>query len=129
MEVLSRPMSKDAEVIKKVLDTWVSRNGYSEVQANIEGYDTPSGLSNMENEDTLIPDIVAMKRNGKWYIEVVRKDGDAERTVSKWKLLSILGKLKGGGLILIAPSGNFAFADRLTKKHDIHVKIIKFSAS
>ncbi len=129
MEVLASPMSKDAEIIKKVLDTWVSRNGYSEVQANIEGYDTPSGLSNMESDDTLVPDIVAMKRSGKWYIEVVRKDGDAERIVSKWKLLSILGKNKGGGLILIAPSGNFAFADRLTKKHDINVKIVKFSAS
>ncbi len=127
MEVLTRPMSKDEEIIKKVLDTWVSRNGYSEVQANIEGYDTPSGMSNMENEDLLVPDIMAKKRSGRWYIEVVKKDGDAERTVSKWKLLSILGKNKGGGLILIAPSGNFAFADRLTKKHDINVKIVKFS--
>ncbi len=129
MEVLSSPMSKDEEMIKNVLDSWVARNGYSDVQANIEGYDTPSGLSNMDNEDVLVPDIVAMKRSGKWYIEVVKKDGDAERTVSKWKLLSILGKNKGGGLILIAPSGNYAFADRLTKKHDIDVKIVKFSPS
>jgi hypothetical protein len=57
---------------------------------------------------------------------VVRKDVDAERTVSKWKLLSILGKNKRGGLILIAPTGSFAFAERLSKKHDIHAKIVKF---
>lgn len=126
MEVLAMPMSKDEELIKKVLTTWVSRNGYSEIKANVEGYDTPSGLSNVDSDDVLVPDIMAQKRSGRWYIEVVKKDGDTERTVSKWKLLSILGKNKGGGLILIAPSGSFAFAERLTKKHDIPVRIIKF---
>lgn len=126
MEVLAVPMSKDEELIKKILVTWVARNGYSEVKANIEGYDTPSGLSNMESDDKLVPDIQAVKRGGRWYIEVVRKDADPEKTVSKWKLLSILGKTRGGGLILIAPAGSFAFAERLTKKHDIMVQIIKF---
>ncbi len=126
MEVLTVPMSKEDEIIKKVLETWVARNGYSEVRANIDGFETPSALSNKESEDKLVPDITAVKRGGRWYIEVVRKDGDAERTVSKWKLLSILGKSKGGGLILIAPAGSFAFAERLSKKHDIPAKIIKF---
>ena len=126
MEVLAEPMRKDEELIKKIIATWVSRNGYSEVKANIEGYETPSGLSNRDSEDNLIPDITAIKRGVRWYIEVVRKDGDAEKTVSKWKLLSILGKNKGGGLILIAPAGSYAFAERLTKKHDITVQIIKF---
>ncbi len=125
MEVLAEPMRKDEELIKKIIATWVSRNGYSEVKANIEGYETPSGLSNRDSEDKLIPDITAIKRGVRWYIEVVRKDGDAEKTVSKWKLLSILGKNKGGGLILIAPAGSYAFAERLTKKHDITVQIIK----
>lgn len=126
MEVLAVPMSKDEELIKKILVTWVAKNGYSEVKANIEGYDTPGGLSNKESDDKLIPDISALKRGGRWYIEVVRKDADPEKTVSKWKLLSILGKSRGGGLILIAPAGSFAFAERLTKKHDIVVNIIKF---
>ena len=126
MEVLAVPMSKDEELIKKILVTWVARNGYSDVKANIEGYETPSGLSNKDSDDKLVPDITAVKRGGRWYIEVVRKDADAEKTVSKWKLLSILGKNKGGGLILIAPAGRFAFAERLTKKHDIMVQIIKF---
>lgn len=126
MEVLAVPMSKDEELIKKILVTWVAKNGYSDIKANIEGYDSPSGLSNKDNDDKLIPDISAVKRGGRWYIEVVRKDADPEKTVSKWKLLSILGKNKGGGLILIAPAGSFAFAERLTKKHDILVQIIKF---
>jgi hypothetical protein len=126
MEVLAMPMSKDEELIKKILVTWVAKNGYSEIKANVEGYESPSGLSNKDNDDKLIPDISAVKRGGRWYIEVVRKDADPEKTVSKWKLLSILGKNKGGGLILIAPAGSFAFAERLTKKHDILVQIIKF---
>lgn len=125
MESVALPMSKDDDLIKKILDSFVSRGGYTEVKANIEGFETPSALSNKESEDRVVPDITALKRNGRWYIEVVRKDGEVEKTVSKWKLLSMLGKARNGGLILMAPSGQYAFAERLTKKHDIHCKIIK----
>jgi len=125
MESVALPMSKDEDLIKKILDSFVSRGGYTEVKANIEGFETPSALSNKESEDRVVPDITALKRNGRWYIEVVRKDSEVEKTVSKWKLLSMLGKARNGGLILMAPSGQYAFAERLTKKHDIHCKIIK----
>ncbi|MBK9981569.1 MAG: hypothetical protein IPP15_03950 [Saprospiraceae bacterium] len=125
MESVALPMSKDDDLIKKILDSFVSRGGYTEVKANIDGFETPSALSNKESEDRVVPDITALKRNGRWYIEVVRKDGEVERTVSKWKLLSMLGKARNGGLILMAPSGQYAFAERLTKKHDIHCKIVK----
>jgi hypothetical protein len=126
MESIALPMSKDDDLIKKILDTFVSRGGYTEIKANIEGYDTPTALSGKGNEDRVVPDITALKRGGRWYIEVVRKDGEVEKTVSKWKLLSTLGKSKAGGLILFAPSGHFAFAERLIKKHDIPAQIHKF---
>jgi hypothetical protein len=119
-------MTKEEDMIKKVIETYVNRNGYSEVRANIDGWETPSSLSFKNGEEKLVPDITASKRGGKWYIELVRKDGDQEMTVSKWKLLSVLGKAKGGGLVLISPPGSYAFAERLTKKHDIQVQIIKF---
>jgi hypothetical protein len=124
MQSIALPMSKDDDLIKKILDSFVSRGGYTDVKANIEGFDTPSALSN--NDDRLVPDITAMKRGGRWYIEVVRKDAEVEKTVSKWKLLATIGKNKAGGLILIAPSGQYAFAERLIKKHDIPAQIVKF---
>ena len=126
MESIALPMSKDDDLIKKILDTFVSRGGYTEIKASIEGYDTPTALSGKGSEDRVVPDITALKRGGRWYIEVVRKDGEVEKTVSKWKLLSTLGKTRSGGLILFAPSGHFAFAERLIKKHDIPAQIIKF---
>jgi len=125
METVALPMSKDDDLIKKILDSFVSRGGYTEVKANIDGFETPSALSNKESEDRVVPDITALKRGGRWYIEVVRKDSEIEKTVSKWKLLSMLGKARNGGLILMAPSGQYAFAERLIKKHDIQAKIIK----
>ena len=125
MESVALPMTKDDDLIKKILDSFVSRGGYTEVRANIEGFETPSALSNKESEDRVVPDITALKRGGRWYIEVVRKDSEVEKTVSKCKLLSMLGKARNGGLILMAPSGQYAFAERLTKKHDIQAKIFK----
>ena len=125
MESVALPMTKDDDLIKKILDSFVSRGGYTEVKANIDGFETPSALSNKESEDRVVPDITALKRGGRWYIEVVRKDSEIEKTVSKWKLLSMLGKARNGGLILMAPSGQYAFAERLIKKHDIQAKIIK----
>ena len=124
MQTVASTMSKDDDLIKKILDSFVSRGGYTEVKANIEGFDTPTALSS--NDDRVVPDITALKRGGRWYIEIVRKDAEVEKTVSKWKLLSTLGRSRSGGLILMAPSGQYAFAERLIKKHDIHAKIIKF---
>lgn len=123
MQTVAFPMTKDDDLIKKILDSFVNRGGYSEVKANIEGFDTPTALSS--NDDRVVPDITALKRGGRWYIEIVRKDAEVEKTVSKWKLLSTLGRARSGGLILMAPSGQYAFAERLIKKHDIHAKIIK----
>ena len=126
MQTVARPMSKDDDLIKKILDSFVARGGYTEVKANIEGFEAPSALSSKDGEDRVVPDITAVKRGGRWYIEVVRKDAELEKTVSKWKLLSTLGKSRSGGLILIAPSGQYAFAERLIKKHDITAQIVKF---
>lgn len=126
MQIVVLPMSKDDDLIKKILDSFVSRGGYTEVKANIEGFDTPTALSGKDNDDRVVPDITALKRGGRWYIEIVRKDAEVEKTISKWKLLSILGRSKSGGLILIAPSGQYAFAERLIKKHDIQAQIVKF---
>ena len=85
-------MTKDDDLIKKILDSFVSRGGYTEVKANIDGFETPSALSNKESEDRVVPDITALKRGGRWYIEAVRKESDVEKTVSKWKLLSMLAR-------------------------------------
>ena len=126
MESVALPMSKDDDLIKKILDSFVSRGGYTEVKANIEGFETPTALSSRGNDDRVVPDITALKRGGRWYIEVVKKEGELEKIVSKWKLLSTLGRSKSGGLILFAPSGHYAFAERLIKKHDIHAQIVKF---
>jgi hypothetical protein len=126
MQSVALPMSKDDEMIKKILDSFVSRGGYTEIKANIEGFETPSALSGKGNDDRVVPDITAVKRGGRWYIEIVKKDAEVEKTISKWKLLSMLGKARAGGLILIAPSGQYAFAERLIKKHDIPAQIIKF---
>ncbi|HLT72506.1 MAG TPA: hypothetical protein VKZ75_07620 [Cyclobacteriaceae bacterium] len=124
---LSAPtMSKEDELLKTVVETWAPRNGYTEVRANLEGYELPAALSNKESEDRIQPDIMAVKRGARWYIEIVRKDTDVEKTVSKWKLLSVLGANKGGGLVLIAPSGTVAFAERMLKKYDIQAQVVKF---
>ena len=126
MQSVALPMSKDDDLIKKILDSFVSRGGYTEIKANIEGFETPSALSGKGNDDRVVPDITAVKRGGRWYIEIVKKDAEIEKTISKWKLLSMLGKARAGGLILIAPSGQYAFAERLIKKHDIPAQIVKF---
>lgn len=126
MDILTATMSKEEDLMKRILDTYVSRNSFTDVRANMDGFEAPSALSNKESEDRIVPDITAVKRGAKWYIELVRKDGDTTRTVSKWKLLGTIAKARGGELVLICPSGSFAFAERLVKQHDIAAQIVKF---
>jgi hypothetical protein len=120
-------MTKDEALIKKVIETYVNRNGFTEVRASIDGFDDTSTFNAQDGEDRIVPDIMAYRRGGQWYIEIVSKEDDQAKVISKWKLLSVLGKSKGGGLILISPSGTYALAERLTKRNDIEAKIVKFN--
>lgn len=116
---------KSEEIIEDVITRVVRKKGYEAIKANSEGYETPSGFENKEEGNILIPDITAKRFGAKSYFEIAVKTDLKRKVVNKWKLLSLMARAKGGKFHIVAPRGNFAFADRLVQKHDIAANIIK----
>ena len=116
-------MGKDEQMFEKALD-WVSRHGYDQVRANIEGYPAPTSFTRQSDEDTMIPDITATNNRRKSYFEIAVKSNQTRRLVSKWTLISNVAEAQGGKFILFAPHGHKAYTTRLVERHGINARVI-----
>ena len=108
----------EIEHLKKAIH-WAEKNGISGIKANCEGYDAPTAFSSKDGQEPLTPDVTGKKFDGKYYIEIATKTEDVQKKVSKWKLLSTLAKMKGGKLVLMAPKGHKAFAEKMVKTYQL----------
>lgn len=105
---------------------WAKRNGFVGIKANLEGYDLPTAFSRPEDEKPYIPDVTAVKGGRKNYLELALKPDNPERTIRKWKLLSTLAAAKQGRLLLFAPKGHKAFAEKAVRERQLNARVISF---
>lgn len=103
---------------------WAKRNGLSNLKANFEDYEIPTTFNKEGEETPYIPDITGSKNGNKSYLEIATKNGEVDRKISKWKLLSTLAAMKNGKLVLLAPKGHKAFAEKLVRDHDLNAEIV-----
>ena len=104
---------------------WVKSKGYSDIKANVEGFDVPSSFSRSTDEDEpYIPDVTAVRGQQKHYFEIALKTEDPKRMVRKWKLLSTLAEMKNGKLHLFAPRGHKAFAERIVRERQLSADVV-----
>jgi|TARA_R110002124_G_scaffold52973_1_gene151930 hypothetical protein len=104
---------------------WAQAHGFKEIQANIEGYDTPTGYERAADNEKFIPDVTGVNMFNRHYLEVSLKTDQPRGSVSKWKLLSELAGMKGAKLYLLAPKGHVRFTKELVLQYNIPAEVIK----
>lgn len=117
---------KEETLIKKALNKVLALKGFEKIRANMEGFETPARLVRADSGDSYIPDITGLKNGTKSYFEIAVKNPKKKATVSKWKLLSQLAKLRNGKFYLLVPRGNYAFVQRLMDKYPIEAQVVKY---
>lgn len=117
--------TKPELLYQKVIE-WVEKRGYSEIKANIDEFDTPSKFVRKIDgeEQDVIPDITALKHNRKAYFEIAQKVADSTLTVTKWKLLGTMAKVKKGKLFIMAPKGHKMFATKIINTYEINAELV-----
>ncbi|MDX1476464.1 MAG: hypothetical protein R3301_02120 [Saprospiraceae bacterium] len=120
-------MEKKKRLINKAVD-WIRGRGFRKIRANVEDFETPTHYSAAAKDDVFVPDVTAVRRGKKSYVEIALKSGNIRRTISKWKLLSTLANRKGGKLFLLAPRGHKAFAERIVKTHHLRAQVVNLKA-
>lgn len=96
---------------------WTQKQGYSDIKANFGDFEPPTSYTQSSENEVFVPDITANGQSGKNYIEIAMKTDDKRRLISKLKLLSTLSSLKDGRLIVLAPHGHKAFAQKIIEQH------------
>ncbi len=125
---LTDSQEKTADMIQDMMDKVVARKGFDEIQANLEGYDTPSKIRDRNNPDKFfIPDITGTVNGRKSYFELgLKTEGDQTRElVTKWRLLADLAGFKNGKLYIAVPRGNMAFINRIMTDYTIQAEVVK----
>ena len=112
------------ELYQRALN-WVTKKGFQDIRANTESYEPPVPFSRPNEDQQIIPDITGKMMGQKSYIEIVSKEEDTQKIVTKWKLLEAVARMKGGKLYLLAGRGYKTFAANIIKDYNLqNAKIV-----
>lgn len=115
----------DRESFIPLVVKWAQAHGFKEIQANLEGYETPKSYERAGDNQKFIPDVTGVNMFNRHYLEVSMKSDDLKVNISKWKLLSELAGMKGAKLYLLAPRGHVRFTKELIEQYHIPAEVIK----
>lgn len=97
--------------------------GFKDFKASLDDFEDPKSFTSVSSDSEVLPDFTAKRRGKKHYFDVALKTDNIQPLITKWKLLSQLAELKNSKLILFAPRGHKAFAERLTKQYKVPAQV------
>jgi len=103
--------------------SYLQNLGYSNIKADIEGYETPKSYLKRGSTIEVTPDIVAEKEGRKHIFDLSLKSQKPRLLKSKWLFLNTLSQLKSYRFRLITTRGHFKFTNQIVE--DIHLDSIK----
>jgi hypothetical protein len=126
----TRKKTQEYDSLAEQVINYAKNSGFQDIKADFSNYDKPAPLTMLQEDITLTPDFTAKRGEKKFYFELVVKNKDEEdqnKLVSKWMALEAIANMKGGGLKIFVPYGNYNYAKNLLQEHGISAKLIKMS--
>lgn len=120
--------SKRDEAYEKMVSQIIERvkkQGYSDIRADINEYESPHKLIGQSKKISYTPDITGKKDDGLGYFEIAKKVQNTNELVNKWKALSLLADMKNGVFKVYVPHGHMKFTRELINDHNIKAEIVK----
>lgn len=111
------------DYIEKAVE-YAKSKGFKDFKAMLDDYEEPKSFTSVSADTEVLPDFTAKRRGKKHYFDIALKTDDVQPLITKWKLLQQLAEVKNSKLILFAPRGHKAFAERLTKQYKIGADIL-----
>ena len=90
--------------------------GFSNIKADIEGYETPKSYIRKNTGNPITPDITAVKNGRKYLFDISLKSEKPKLLKSKWVLLDTLSRMKSNRFRIITFRGHYKFTDTLLKE-------------
>ena len=92
---------------------YLKKNGFENIKADTEGYETPKSYSKVGSDIVITPDIIAEKEGRKHFFELSLKSSKPKLLKSKWLFLNTLSNLKSHSFRLITTRGHYKFTNEM----------------
>jgi hypothetical protein len=116
--------AENAKFIQESL-SYLENLGYYNIQADIEGYETPKSYHKKGSDITITPDIVAEKAGRKHYFEISLKSEEPILLKSKWRFLDVLTRMKDHKFRIITRRGHYKFTQDMLDDLNLDKEPIK----
>lgn len=104
---------------------YLERLGYSNIKADVDGYDTPKSYHKKGSDISVTPDIVAEKAGRKHYFEISLKSEKPKLLKSKWRFLDVLTRMKDDRFKIITKRGHYKFTNQMLEDLNLDKNLIK----
>ena len=119
-------ITQDKEKYEEELNqsiSYLENLGYSNIKADIEGYESPKSYHKKGSDINVTPDIVAEKEGRKHVFDLSLKSDKPRLLKSKWLFLNTLSQIKSFRFRLITTRGHYKFTNETID--DINLGTIK----
>jgi hypothetical protein len=93
--------------------------GFSDIRADIDGYESPKSFLRKNGGASITPDIVANKGGAKFFFEISLKTENPQLLKSKWLFLDTLSRMRSNNFRIITTKGHYKFTENML--HDINL--------
>lgn len=111
--------SENEAFLEKSIQHLISK-GYENIQADMEGYETPTSYLRKGSDSSITPDIVAEKQGRSHFFDISLKSEKPTLLKSKWLFLETLSKMRSGSFRVITTKGHYKFTENMLS--DIHLE-------
>lgn len=117
--------SKESIAFLKESLAYLERLGYENIQADIEGYETPKSYLKKGTDISITPNIVAEKAGRKHYFEMGLKCEKQTLLKSKWRFLDVLTRMRDDRFKVITRRGHYKFTQDMLDDLNLDKEPIK----
>lgn len=115
---------ENQEILRESV-AYLESKGFENIQADVEGYESPKSYLKKDSDVSITPDIVAERAGIKHYFEISLKSSKPRLLKSKWQFLDTLTRMRNQRFKIITRRGHYKFTDEMLKDLNLEKNLIK----
>lgn len=110
--MIGKEKKENKTILEKSIDH-LKATGFTDIKAELAGYENPKTFVKKSNGSDLKADISAKKNGRKYFFDISLKSEERRLLKSKWLLLDTVARLRSHRFKIITTRGHYKFTETL----------------
>lgn len=124
MAQTDKEQQEKLELIKESIK-YLEDRGYTNIKADLEGYETPKAYHQKNSDLVIAPHIVGERAGVKHYFNMSLKTENEELLRSKWKFFETISNMRQQRFNVVTKRGHFKFTEEMLASLNLTKDYIK----